>query len=98
MRRFPGLGEPRQQPGELDFQDHDVLAEIDRAARRLGDRAHLKGDVVAGPVFLLDGEQMAELAARGAEALLDAAHRLGLAELVGNGNDQRFAHGPSGIL
>ena len=86
------MGEARQQPRQRDLEPHARLVHIDGAEGPLTQRLDPEVQAVAGPGLLLQREQPRELSPGTAEPVLDAAHRLVLAEPVGNGDDERFRH------
>src|SRR5215470_13548417 len=81
-----------QQPRQCDLEPHVVLGDVDQAGGVLADRAHVECDPVAGPGFLVDGEQGGIVVAYGREAGLDPAHGLLATEGVRDGDDEWLRH------
>src|SRR5205823_6728376 len=87
------FGEQAEQPRQLHFDAHVIVGDIDRAGSRLAQNAGAEIEMIAGPVLVDHRELLAECRAGAAESGFQAACRLLLAELMRDGNDERFGHG-----
>ena len=69
-----------------------IVGDVDHAGRGLAEQAGLKIEMVPGPLILQHHEFLAEARAHIAETGLQTPDGLLLAELVGDGDDDRLGH------
>lgn len=90
-RRLNAVRQTCEQPGQHDLDFDVILRDIDRSADLLFQRRYLKREPVSAPDLLVDLENLCVFRTDAAEPGFQAACRLLLAELVGNGDDERLS-------
>src|SRR5262249_15669341 len=86
------LRDHAEQPGQLHFDPHVILGDVDRARRGLAEHDGAKIEMITGPGLVDDGELLSEGRPCVGEAGFQAAHGLLFAEPVRDGNDERAGH------
>lgn len=90
-RRLNAVRQAREQPGQRHLDFDVILRDIDRSADLLFQGRQLKRKTVSAPDLLVDLENLCVFRADAAEPGFQAAGRFLLAELVGNGDDERLS-------
>lgn len=86
-----------QKPWQAHRDQDPVLQDLDRAVGVLPERAQMKIERVAGPHLLLERHERAERSLDPAQALLEPAHRLRLAEAMRDRSGDGRAHGEGAL-
>lgn len=90
-RRLNAVRQTCEQPGQHDLDFDVILRDIDRSTDVLFQRGQLECEAIAAPDLLVDLENPCVFRADAAEPGFQAAGRFFLAELVGNGDDERLS-------
>src|SRR6516162_10306445 len=69
-----------------------IVGHVDHAVGVLADRTDSKGEPIAGPGLLVDGEQRGVVGARGREPGFDTADGLLAPEMMRDRDDKRLRH------